>query len=191
MGAILIDTFKGADNTVLTAHPMDKGPGWEIISGTDDHIIVGNACRPPTLTLSGNIADAKTPNCVVRWEVTTPSSLFLVNLVARCQDFENMWYIRYNNGWETIELIGDVAVKTVRGSPANDSGLYAGRHVAELILSNNTMQFRIDGKTKIGYVGGSILNTNTKHGMFQTAGVGTPTFINSFRVDAIPDGKSF
>src|SRR5258708_1704824 len=57
MPVYLYDTFTDADNTALTAHTMDVGPGWSVVQGTLK--ILSNAATPNSNNDGdGVIADA-------------------------------------------------------------------------------------------------------------------------------------
>lgn len=110
MSTRLQDSFTGTDNTALSAHTMDVGPGWTSTLGFDCTFIHSNKAVPdPSIFSSiGYVSDAGVSDIVLTdvWGVPNASD-YLIGVCVRAVDHNNAWIVRLirsGGGTPTINL---------------------------------------------------------------------------------------
>lgn len=156
---VALDSFTDADDTLLTDHTPDLGPGWTV-SGDGEWTIQGNRLTADNDNSNAIMDLGVTDTNVQITEGTAPGNSY--GLILRYVDQDNNWQLQHRPRQPDIvivEVTGGTA--TVRATaPAPDS---AGGRLA----------FKVEGNVFTGYIDGVQLvtytssqhNTATKHGI--------------------------
>src|SRR5437879_4099527 len=122
---LLQDRFTDADGTAITAHTMDKGPGWTVPQGT--WTIQSNMLNHG----AGNYADCVTSdsgqaNVTVSVDAIPNDTTNYECIVMRWSDFNNFWTPAIKAGspgeFSIYEVSGGIGAQRVTASPTISTG---------------------------------------------------------------------
>jgi hypothetical protein len=162
---LLYDTFTGTNNTLLTTHTMDVGPGWTAV--VNNWKISTNQAVPNS---SGNecldVADSGQSNvtAAVDSDFTNVGSNTDACLIIRYQDSSNYWLLQLIAASNVLKLYEKGSGSFVlRGSTSYTVSINT-TYTLEIVASGNNFTCYVNGVSELTYTG-SDFNTATKCGI--------------------------
>lgn len=157
--ALLIDHFTGTNGTALSAHTMDLGSGWTILSGTPQ--ISGNKMAGTSNTDNLAVAEANSADVTIAVSYVHQTNT-LPLLMFRRVDGTNYWIVYFLSGTWTLQE-HDNSGYTTRATGADT--LTAGNtYSLSLVLAGASIALSRDGSQVVAYGSAASGLSATKHG---------------------------
>ena len=183
----LKDMFTDSDNTPLTSHTMDTGPGWaqEVWTNAGTWEIDSNACKLVStdtsapndyLLWSDNHASDTTLSVAITAPVAEPpggpypNNISAPGVVFRLQDHDNYWLAAFNinpvglgGAFQIYLYYKSAGVYHAADGPVN-LGTYSGSPIpVSVVCSGNSIKVYVSGALTVQSTS-SFLNTATSYG---------------------------
>lgn len=175
-GAIVWDSFTGANTTPLLSHTADTGQSWAQIEGVTDNLTLNNGklqSYPNGAAAYAYVIDSTDAGVTITADFIFGvfDNVHYCEIIFRCSDASNLWKAQVlGPAGNNIKLIKTVA--TVETVVDQDTvTLVAGQQYRfEVVTSGNGITFTVNGVVLTGT--DAFNNTATKHGirMYQASG---------------------
>jgi hypothetical protein len=161
VSTLLQDHFTDADNTNLTAHAMDVGPGWTAQAGT--FTVIGNVAHC-TVANSEYVADAGQADVTLTCTINMGSGASEAAVIFREQDSNNFWAVSAYAGDGNFYLYHKVS-GSLGAVTSGTGGVISGTpFVLSVVLSGSSFIIKKDGVTVINWTDATF-QTATKFGL--------------------------
>lgn len=181
-GAALLDTFSGADNTMITNHTANSSQSWSLLGGGGGLLAIFSNLLTvaPTSPINQALAIAETGKS--DYTLTVDLHLNVVNantapaVFFRVVDFNNLWYIQINQPAGPDIILNEKTAGVLTQRAATLRAFSTGTKQWTVTVSGTSISSTYDGTT-VSFTSSS-QQTATKVGLMVTGATGDNSFGN-------------